>query len=231
MTGSLVCVAALSAVLALLWPGVAVGQGGGSPSVSGDAGTEVGTKPLVRHPGATTGRHGGVLPPTTGVPPGTQASRSPTMRKAAQPGAAGIAASPVTLNAMQASLLERVNHHRTLAGLVPVMPEVRLLHAAQSHASYLNSTGQTGHFETQRTDPYFTGRTPFQRISAVGYGYLVAAEVVGSLSSADPVVALDALVAAFSCGTATARIRCRLCSIACWIALGRVPPPNLREED
>jgi len=196
MMGSLVCVAALSAVLALLWPGVAVGQGGGSPSVGGDAGTEVGTKPSVRHPGATTGRHGGVVPPTTGVPPGTQASRSPTMRKAAQPGAAGIAASPVTLNAMQALLLERVNHHRTLAGLAPVMPEVRLLHAAQSHASYLNSTGQTGHFETQRTDPSFTGRTPFQRISSVGYGYLVAAEVVGSLSSADPVVALDALVAA-----------------------------------
>jgi hypothetical protein len=122
MTGSLVYVAALCAVLALLWPGVAVGQGGGSPSVSGDAGTEGGTKPLVRHPGATTGSHGGVVPPTTGVPPGTQASRSPTMRKAAQPGAAGIAASPVTLNAMQASLLERVNHHRPEAPRGPRSP-------------------------------------------------------------------------------------------------------------
>ena len=34
-----------------------------------------------------------------------------------------------------------------------------------------------------------------------------------------------------SCGTATGRIRCRLCSLACWIALGRVPPPSLLDGD
>jgi hypothetical protein len=27
-----------------------------------------------------------------------------------------------------------------------------------------------------------------------------------------------------SCGTDAPRIRCRLCSLACWIALGRIPP-------
>jgi hypothetical protein len=97
---------------------------------------------------------------------------------------------------MQGVLLERLNHHRTLAGVAAVAPDARLLHAAQSHASYLNSTGQTGHFETQPADPYYTGRTPFERILAARYDYAVAGEVVGSLSTADPVVALDALVAA-----------------------------------
>ena len=64
------------------------------------------------------------------------------------------------------------------------------------HASYLNSTGQAGHYETERTDAYYTGRTPFQRISGAGYDYAVAGEVVGSLSSADPAAVLDALVMA-----------------------------------
>ena len=184
------------AVFALLWSGAAVADGDGSPSGSGDGGTGVGTKPAVRHPGAATGKHGGVTPPTVGVPPGTRASRSATIRKAAQPGAAGSAASHVTLNVVQGALLERVNHHRALAGVAPVTPEMRLLRAAQSHASYLNSTGQAGHFEAERTDSYYTGRTPFQRISAAGYDYAVAGEVVGSLSSADPATAIDALIAA-----------------------------------
>lgn len=34
-----------------------------------------------------------------------------------------------------------------------------------------------------------------------------------------------------SCGTDTPRIRCRLCSLACWIALGSVPPMSLLSGD
>lgn len=30
-----------------------------------------------------------------------------------------------------------------------------------------------------------------------------------------------------SCGVATAGLRCAECSLACWIALGRTPPPNI----
>jgi hypothetical protein len=30
-----------------------------------------------------------------------------------------------------------------------------------------------------------------------------------------------------SCGLPAATIRCALCSLACWIALGRTPPPNV----
>jgi hypothetical protein len=102
----------------------------------------------------------------------------------------------VTLDAMQGSLLERVNHHRTLAGVAAVSPEVSLLRAAQAHASYLNSTGQAGHYETPGTDAYYTGRTPFQRIAAAGYDYVAAGEVVGNLSSGDPAAAVDALMMA-----------------------------------
>jgi Cysteine-rich secretory protein family len=104
--------------------------------------------------------------------------------------------SHVTLNAMQAVLLQRVNHYRTMTGVAPVSADERLQRAAQSHASYLNSTGQAGHFEAQPADPYFTGRTPFQRIDATGYNYAVAGEVVGSVSTADPATALDELIAA-----------------------------------
>ena len=152
--------------------------------------------PSVRHPGAATGEHGGVAPPTIGVPHGSQAARLPVTRAGSQPGAGAAALSPVTLDAMQASLLERVNHHRTLAGVAAVSPEASLLRAAQAHASYLNSTGQAGHYETQRTDAYYTGRTPFQRITTAGYDYVAAGEVVGSLSSGDPVAAVDALMMA-----------------------------------
>jgi hypothetical protein len=34
-----------------------------------------------------------------------------------------------------------------------------------------------------------------------------------------------------SCGAPTASIRCRLCSLACWIALGHAPPRNILEGD
>jgi hypothetical protein len=33
-----------------------------------------------------------------------------------------------------------------------------------------------------------------------------------------------------SCGTETSTIRCRLCSLACWIALGHPPPATLLED-
>lgn len=32
-----------------------------------------------------------------------------------------------------------------------------------------------------------------------------------------------------SCGVATAGLRCAECSLACWIALGRTPPPTVLE--
>jgi hypothetical protein len=34
-----------------------------------------------------------------------------------------------------------------------------------------------------------------------------------------------------SCGADTSAIRCRLCSLACWIALDHAPPPNLLDGD
>jgi uncharacterized protein YkwD len=79
---------------------------------------------------------------------------------------------------MQSAVLERVNYHRTLAGLAPVAAEPRLLHAAQSHTSYLESTDTTGHYETVKTDPYYTGHSPFDRIDAAHYKYEEAGEVV-----------------------------------------------------
>jgi hypothetical protein len=97
---------------------------------------------------------------------------------------------------MQSAVLERVNYHRTLAGLAPVAAEPRLLHAAQSHTSYLESTDTTGHYETVKTDPYYTGHSPFDRIDAAHYKYEEAGEVVALQPSTHPPAAVDALVTA-----------------------------------
>src|SRR5262245_61300066 len=158
--------AALCGALALVWLGVAGGAGGGPTGAGDDAGAERTKAPAVRHPGAATGQHGGVASPTVGVPHGSRATRAPVTRPGTQPGTRATVPADLTLDPMQRALLERVNYYRTVAGVPVVSPESNLLRAAQAHASYLGSTGQSGHFETERTDMYYTGRTPFDRLTA-----------------------------------------------------------------
>ena len=97
---------------------------------------------------------------------------------------------------MQATVLDRVNYHRGLAGLPPVAAEPRLLKAAQSHSSYLDSANEMGHYEDKKTNPYYTGNSPFDRIDAVHYDYAEAGEVVARQPSSHPDAAVDALMTA-----------------------------------
>jgi hypothetical protein len=83
-----------------------------------------------------------------------------------------------------------------LAGLPPVAAEPRLLKAAQSHSSYLDSANEMGHYEDKKTNPYYTGNSPFDRIDAQHYDYAEAGEVVARQPSSHPAAAVDALMAA-----------------------------------
>ena len=150
------------------------------------------TRPAVRNPGAATGRSGGVTAASTrAVPPDTRTVVSPDAGPTPSPGA-----SAGSLNIMQQQVLDRVNHYRTIAGVAPVRAEAKLLNAAQSHASYLGASGATGHYETNKSNPYYTGYSPFDRILVQRYEYVAAGEVVASESSSHPARAIDALMAA-----------------------------------
>ena len=144
----------------------------------------------VRTPGAESGRPGGVKPSSSkSLPLETRSVRSIDTSEAS-PGASG------GLNALQQRVLDRVNYYRTMAGVAPVRADVKLLDAAQAHASYLRATGTTGHYETNKSNPYYTGYSPFDRIKHQRYSYVSAGEVVASEPSSHPARAVDALMAA-----------------------------------
>jgi uncharacterized protein YkwD len=148
--------------------------------------------PAVRSPGATTGRSGGVAPSSRRVlPSDTGSAGSPATGQS--PPSTGTQSG---LNALQQQVLDRVNYYRTMAGVAPVQADIKLLDAAQSHAGYLGASGTTGHYETNKSNPYYTGYSPFDRIAAQQYAYASAGEVVASEPSAHPARAVDALMAA-----------------------------------
>ncbi len=163
-----------------------------------DGSPQPGAKATIRHPGSTTARQGGVGPQSSvAVPAGAAAVRSPGTTSPPQPGtSARDAASQTQLDALQAPVLDRVNYYRALAGLPPVAAEPRLLQAAQSHSSYLDSANQMGHYEDKKTNPYYTGNSPFDRIDAARYDYAEAGEVVARQPSSHPAAAVDALMSA-----------------------------------
>ena len=163
-------------------------------SPSNDAWAAPPAKAAVRTPGSATGRPGGVVKASTrALPPETRSLVSPgkgasmpqqTVRPNVQPGT------------MEHPVLERVNYYRTLAGLAPVAAEPRLLKVAQSHSSYLDSINQISHYETDKTNPYYTGHSPFDRIDAVKYDYAHAGEVIARQPSSHAPAAVDALMTA-----------------------------------
>jgi uncharacterized protein YkwD len=145
-------------------------------------------KPAVRTPGAAPGAAGGVTRSSPrALPADTGAVRSPGAPKAGADSG---------LDDLQQAALERVNYHRTLAGLAPVAADARLLKVAQSHSAYLDSRNEMGHYESDRSNPYYTGNSPFDRIDASGYRYEEAGEVVARESSSYPPAAIDALMTA-----------------------------------
>lgn len=63
---------------------------------------------------------------------------------------------------------EHLNRWRKQAGLQPFTPSASLQKAAQNHARYLTKDAD-GHDERNRNNPHFTGATPQERATAVGY--------------------------------------------------------------
>jgi len=170
----------------------------GAPAAPADAAPNGLGKPVVRAPGAATGRQGGVMPPSPRALPAENAAvRSPGSTKAAPSGMGhGGGAADVSLDSAQYPVLDRVNYHRSLAGVAPVEADPRLLRAAQSHSNYLDSTGEAGHYETKKENPFYTGHSPFDRLRAAQYAYAEAGEVVARQPSSHPAAAVDALMSA-----------------------------------
>ena len=186
MTTDISKLAATCAALALFSLATAAENDGGSASARTDR--PAGKAP-VRTPGQETGRAGGVIGSSTrGLPPETQSVRSS--------GKANPPLEQTLLNALEHPVLERVNYYRTMAGLLPVAAEPRLLQVARSHSSYLDSIDAISHYETDKTNPYYMGHSPFDRIDAVKYDYAHAGEVIARQPSAHPAVAVDALMTA-----------------------------------
>jgi len=181
----------LSAVVLCAYLDAAAQNSSSVPSPSTPSST--GVKHVVRHPGGATGARGGVGFQSRPLAPADAAAvRSPGKSSAARPGvAAGTA-----LDLQQAAVLERVNYHRGLAGLAVVEADARLLAAAQSHSGYLDSADEMGHYEDKKTNPYYTGNSPFDRIDAAHYDYAEAGEVVARQASSHPAAAVDALMSA-----------------------------------
>jgi uncharacterized protein YkwD len=181
--------AAICVALALFSLGAAAQSDNGSHSARTDTTNGTAGKAPVRTPGLATGRPGGVIGPSArSLPPETHSVRSP--------GKANVAPEQTMLNAMERPVFERVNFYRTLAGLLPVTAEPRLRQVAHSHSSYLDSIDQISHYETDKTNPYYMGHSPFDRIDAVKYNYTHAGEVISRQPSAHPAMAVDALMTA-----------------------------------
>ena len=186
----LVCVCA-ALFMAVLFAQAFDLEAAGSDPQAGSSADGSAAQAAVRAPGAASGRPGGVAPSSLkGLPLDTKSARSLETEGASSGVPAG------GLNTLQQRVLDRVNYYRAMAGVAPVQVDIKLLDAAQSHASYLGASGTTGHYETNKSNPYYTGYSPFDRITARRYAYVSAGEVVASEPSAHPARAVDALMAA-----------------------------------
>ncbi len=73
-----------------------------------------------------------------------------------------------TLQAMDREGVSEVNRIRQASGMVPLKNDARLAKAAYRHAKYLGRLRAKGHTE-HPGNPYFSGRTPFERFVKAGY--------------------------------------------------------------
>ncbi len=100
------------------------------------------------------------------------AGRKPAASPLAPYSSRVVLADDVTVDQEQARALSEVNRIRTIAGLAPVTRDPGLDMAAHMHSRYQGETGETGHYETQSTSPYYVGYRPKDR--ALNYGYTAA---------------------------------------------------------
>jgi hypothetical protein len=68
-----------------------------------------------------------------------------------------------------------VNAQRRRAGMIALKNDYILSRSAYHHAKYLGRLGRKGHLERSGS-PYFTGRTPFDRMARAGYPARVGVE-------------------------------------------------------
>ncbi len=86
-----------------------------------------------------------------------------------------------------------VNKQRRLAGMIALKNDYILSRAAYRHAKYLGRLRRKGHLE-RPSSPYFSGKTPFDRMARAGYPSRVGVENIsyGDLSYRDSVRVLMA---------------------------------------
>jgi hypothetical protein len=75
-----------------------------------------------------------------------------------------------------------VNRLRRASGMAPLKYSFVLARAAHNHAKYLARLRLTSHTESPKY-PYFTGRTPFDRIAKAGFGSRVGVENISFAES------------------------------------------------
>lgn len=73
--------------------------------------------------------------------------------------------------------LNRINYHRQMANLPPVVLNDKLSMAAQSHADYLVLNNVLSHYQDE-TKPGFTGKEAKDRAQNSGYDYATVGEVI-----------------------------------------------------
>lgn len=122
---------------------------------------------------------------TTTTPTGTTTSPS-----------APAPTSPNGLTASQQAGLDRLNYQRSLAGVPAVTVLSSLMASSGSHANYVSSTDENGHYESTTTNPYFTGYDPVTRMKKAGYNQNLYAEVVARTTDSSVADQVDLLIMA-----------------------------------
>ncbi len=90
---------------------------------------------------------------------------------------------------------EYLNALRTGAGLIALTYNSKLQDASQSHADYLISQNTFGHYETNESDPYYTGYYPWDRGSNAGYDWRTYSENISGGDN-DVIESIDGLMTA-----------------------------------
>lgn len=115
--------------------------------------------------GGSDGGDGGNLPASTGST------------------AAPAVSTPSNYEQQRESVLQLLNTWRTTCGWRALSSDNLLDSAAQAHADYLRVARDVSHFEENKQNPYYTGRTLSERANASGYSWRRVTEVVAGANS------------------------------------------------
>ncbi|MDQ1288666.1 MAG: hypothetical protein QG622_2232 [Actinomycetota bacterium] len=168
-----------------------------SSSRTSAAGADADANRPSQTPASRTTRLSAPLPQRTGLrrasrvsPPGARVTTGPARQKPPRPAAtAGLDASPTKVTgspgslslvlgtgsptADEADVIRLVNIERVAAGCPALTPQPLLMQVARGHSQAMSGPAAFKHNSPD-------GRTPFQRLTAVGYRYLVAGEIIAA---------------------------------------------------